>query len=76
MPGNDKEKLCCPRCGMPLADNLPRIRLELDFDNKECRDSVFCSVCGSDITALPDKGRHGYAASVTVKHKGTPPWEK
>ena len=75
MPEKNK-KIVCPRCGMPLADNLPNIKLELDFNKRECFDYVYCAVCGADITNLPDKGRYGYSAMVSVKHKGTPPWEK
>ena len=72
----DKKKICCPRCGMPLADNLPRISLEIDFNKLECRDSVFCAVCGGNLTDHPGSGRHGYSAMISCKHKGTPPWER
>jgi len=40
------------------------------------RDAVFCAVCGSNLTALPGNGRHGYSAMISCKHKGTPPWGK
>jgi len=61
---------------MPLADNLPKVGLEIDFDKRECRDSVYCAVCGSNLTNLPDNGKHGYSALISCKQKGTPPWEE
>jgi hypothetical protein len=73
---NPKEKIRCPRCGISLYDNPPKISLLLDFDKKNCIDTIYCSVCNSNLTSFPDKGRHGYSAMISCKHKGTPPWEK